>query len=166
MTATKKMTEFFNTPKTEDFLPRKLFQNDLVKIGKCEEDLENILNRFSEFLSELWIKTDGENEKYFDTHGEFVNIWDLCVETLGDEAPFATVSNWIYPDEIYVDYGGVIFEKYPDAFRKIHFLENRREELLNKRERLRREYGDLYDEKAGLYTGFNWHYHPKTKKTA
>lgn len=168
MTSTKTMANFLNSQDTAEFLPpRKLFNNDFVKMAKVEENLENILNRFSSLLADLYIKTEGENDFAVNTHGEFVNLWELCVEE-GD-ADFETVTNWIYPDEIYLgiedERGEMTFEKYPEAFRKLHFLENRREEILNKRDRLLEEYGDDYCFCAGLFvnpTKIN----PKQKKTA
>ena len=145
---------------------RQLFQNDCVRIAKVEENLEEILNRYSSLLVDLYVYAGREYE--LDTRGEFVNLLDLCVQE-GDGA-FEIVTNWVRPDELFWgiedDRGNMTFEPYPDAFRKLHFLEWRREELQEKRDRLMCEYGALYDEKAGDYTDFNWHYHPKKEKTA
>ena len=127
---------------------RKLFKNDFAKMAKVERNLKNVLSRFSSLLDSLYIKTDGENFAHVDTHGEFMNLWELCVQE-GDGA-FETVTNWIYPDEIYIFDRGFA-EPCPDEFKKIHFLENRREELLNKRDRLMEEYGDEYCFNAELF---------------
>ena len=147
--------------------PRKLFNNDFAKMAKVEENLENVLNRFSSFLSDLYIKTEGENDFAVNTHGKFVNLWDLCVQEGG--GVFEIVTNWLYPEEIYLgiedERGEMTFEKYPEAFRKIHFLENRREELLDKRDRLMEEYGDDYCFDAGLFTS-GTKINPKKKKSA
>ena len=142
--------------------PRKLFNNDFAKMAKVEENLENVLNRFSSLLADLYIKTEGENDFAVNTHGKFVNLWDLCADE-GDGA-FETVTNWVNPNEIYTFDRGFA-EPYPDVFRKIHFLENRREELLDKRDRLIEEYGDDYCYCAGLFTSYT-KINPKTKKSA
>ena len=147
--------------------PRKLFNNDFAKMAKVEENLENVLNRFSNLLADLYIKTEGENDFAVNTHGKFVNLWDLCADE-GDGA-FETVTNWVNPNEIYLindtDFKKPVMFPAFDAFRKIHFLENRREELLDKRDRLIEEYGEDYCYCAGLFTSYT-KINPKTKKSA
>lgn len=146
--------------------PRKLFNNDFAKMAKVEKNLENVLNCFSNLLAELYIATDNSNSIEVDSE-HFKNLWDLCVEE-GDGA-FEIVTNWVNPNEIYLindtDFKKPVMFPAFDAFRQIHFLENRREELLNKRERLMEEYGEDYCYCAELFvspTKIN----PKTKKSA
>lgn len=167
------ITEFFNTSNTADFLPKNGFNVDNLilavadvfsgtydrrhapkkprktleeinrQLDKVEKKLDSVLNRFIRFTDDLYIKTEGENFAHVDTHGEFVNLWTLCK---CDKSEFETVTNWIKPDEIFNDWHGD-FEEYPEAFRRLHFLENRREELLDQREELLKEYWDAQEQK-------------------
>ena len=161
------MTEFFNTSNKAGFTagnlilamadvfsgnydkrhapkkPRKTLEEINRQLDKVEKKLDSVLNRFIRFTDDLYIKTKGENFAHVDTHGEFVNLWKLCKE---GQAEWETATEWIKPNEIFVDWSGD-FEEYPEGFRRLHFLENRREELLDQREELLKEYWDAQEQK-------------------
>lgn len=113
------------------------------QIDKVEKKLDSILSRFIRFTDDLYIKTEGENFAHVDTHGEFVNLWEICKE---DKAEWDFPTNFIKPNEIFVDWNGD-FEEYPEAFKRLHFLENRREAILEQREKLLQEYWAMQAQK-------------------
>ena len=162
------MTEFFHTSNTTEFLPpRRLFNNDYAEMAKVERNLNAILDRYRDLLLGLYICTDGENFAHVDTHGEFINLWELCV--IEGDGAFETVTNWVKYNELYeiddVTFKTPKFMPAFGAFRKLHFLERRREELLDKRDKLMEEYGNDYRWDAELFTSYTQD-NPKKKKSA
>lgn len=130
------MQNFLNGLTAKGENPRKTSDEIKAQIDKVEKKLDDVLNRFICFTDGLYIHTDGENFAHVDMNGKFVNLWEVCKE---GTAEFETVTQWIKPEEIYIDlsYGQEwCFEKYPEAFRRLHLLENYREELLDQREKL------------------------------
>ncbi len=129
---------------------RRLFNNDFVKMAKVEENLNNAVDRFCEFARDLYVDIS-DRRKTFHCEvvgGDFMNLWDILIEVDGYNSEFAFATMYVLPNDLYIGIensdGSMKFEPYPQAYRKLERLENCREEVLAKRDRLMDEYGDDY----------------------